>query len=72
MSQKHQATIDEQELLSYTRLMARFEFKADGQTKSFHKRAVPKALDPKMDEQMRPVFGVGGPNRASFKTSRAV
>ncbi len=72
MSQKHQAAFDEQELLSYTRFMARLKFKADGQPKSFHPRAIPKALGPKVDERMRPVFGVGGPNRACFKTGRAV
>ncbi len=52
MSQKHQAAIDEHELLRHMRLKARFGFKADGQTKSFHKRAVPKALDPKVDERL--------------------
>ncbi len=50
MSQKHQAAIDEQELLSFTRLKARFDFKADGQPKSFDPRGAPKALDPKVDE----------------------
>ncbi len=52
MSQKHQAAFDEQELLSYTRLKVRFEFKADGQPKPFHKRAVPRALDPKAGERL--------------------
>ncbi len=52
MAQKHHAAFDEQELLSYTRLKARFEFKADGQPKPFHKRAVSEDLDPKVDERL--------------------